>query len=138
MTKLKPPAARMRYTRLRRAIESGTLIGTHGTPFQGGAVKSPRKRTNNKISDDSDDEAASVLLRTPTTTTSGPLAPESGSAKHVPDPNDTAPESSESDHVPRAKKPRRTSKPRSEPIMSEEPLDPHAVPIKNVPPLFSP
>ncbi len=29
----------MRYTRLRRAIESGTLIGTHGTPFQGGADK---------------------------------------------------------------------------------------------------
>ena len=25
----------MRYTRLRRAIEGGTLIGTHGTPFQG-------------------------------------------------------------------------------------------------------
>ncbi|KAI9875125.1 MAG: hypothetical protein M1830_008854 [Pleopsidium flavum] len=38
-TKLKPPAARMRYTRLRRAIESGTLIGTHGTPFQGSADK---------------------------------------------------------------------------------------------------
>ena len=32
-TNLKPPAARMRYTRLRRQIESGTLIGTHGTPF---------------------------------------------------------------------------------------------------------
>ncbi|KAE9371662.1 hypothetical protein N431DRAFT_559128 [Stipitochalara longipes BDJ] len=32
-TSLKPPAARMRYTRLRRQIESGTLIGTHGTPF---------------------------------------------------------------------------------------------------------
>lgn len=29
----------MRYTRLRRAIESGTLIGTHGTPFQGGVDK---------------------------------------------------------------------------------------------------
>ncbi len=29
----------MRYTRLRRAIENGTLIGTHGTPFQGGAAK---------------------------------------------------------------------------------------------------
>lgn len=29
----------MRYTRLRRAIEGGTLIGTHGTPFQGGAGK---------------------------------------------------------------------------------------------------
>lgn len=32
-TNLKPPAARMRYTRLRRQIESGTLIGTHGIPF---------------------------------------------------------------------------------------------------------
>ncbi|KFY27620.1 hypothetical protein V493_03392 [Pseudogymnoascus sp. VKM F-4281 (FW-2241)] len=30
VTNLKPPAARMRYTRLRRQIESGTLIGTHG------------------------------------------------------------------------------------------------------------
>jgi len=30
---LKPPAARMRYTRLRRQIEGGTLMGTHGTPF---------------------------------------------------------------------------------------------------------
>ena len=29
----------MRYTRLRRAIEGGTLIGTHGTPFQAGAEK---------------------------------------------------------------------------------------------------
>lgn len=29
----------MRYTRLRRAIEGGTLIGTHGTPFQGAADK---------------------------------------------------------------------------------------------------
>ncbi len=38
-TKLKPPAARMRYTRLRRAIEGGTLIGTHGMPFQSGTEK---------------------------------------------------------------------------------------------------
>lgn len=38
-TKLKPPAARMRYTRLRRAIEGGTLIGTHGMPFQSGPEK---------------------------------------------------------------------------------------------------
>lgn len=29
----------MRYTRLRRQIESGTLIGTHGTPFTGSADK---------------------------------------------------------------------------------------------------
>ena len=39
VTNLKPPAARMRYTRLRRQIESGTLIGTHGTPFTGPADK---------------------------------------------------------------------------------------------------
>ncbi|KAH6663101.1 hypothetical protein B0J14DRAFT_644995 [Halenospora varia] len=30
---IKAPAARMRFTRLKRQIESGTLIGTHGTPF---------------------------------------------------------------------------------------------------------
>ena len=47
-TKLNPPAARMRYTRLRRAIESGTLIGTHGTPFQGGAEKSLEVRKKRK------------------------------------------------------------------------------------------
>jgi len=29
----------MRYTRLRRQIESGTLIGTHGTPFTGAPEK---------------------------------------------------------------------------------------------------
>ncbi|KAI9821684.1 MAG: hypothetical protein M1827_002265 [Pycnora praestabilis] len=61
ITKLKPPAARMRYTRLRRAIEGGTLIGTHGTPFQGGADKiweaqKKRKRTSRsgrgKVEDD--------------------------------------------------------------------------------------
>lgn len=49
VTQLKAPAARMRYTRLRRQIESGTLIGTHGTPFQkgGGEASGPsgkRKR----------------------------------------------------------------------------------------------
>lgn len=47
-TKLKPPAARMRYTRLRRAIEGGTLIGTHGTPFQGGAEKVVEVRKKRK------------------------------------------------------------------------------------------
>ncbi|KAI9842632.1 MAG: hypothetical protein M1837_006999 [Sclerophora amabilis] len=39
VTGLKAPAARMRYTRLRRAIESGTLIGTRGTPFQSSAER---------------------------------------------------------------------------------------------------
>lgn len=49
-TKLKAPAARMRYTRLRRAIESGTLIGTHGTPFQGGADKIAESQKKGKMS----------------------------------------------------------------------------------------
>ncbi|PMD30635.1 hypothetical protein L207DRAFT_520131, partial [Hyaloscypha variabilis F] len=31
----------MRYTRLRRQIESGTLIGTHGTPFLSSSSISP-------------------------------------------------------------------------------------------------
>lgn len=141
MTKLKPPAARMRYTRLRRAIESGTLIGTHGTPFQGGAdkiVEARRKR--NKISDDSD-EGASVF-RTPT---SGRLAQESESSKGVPDSNDTAQES-DSDDVPRVKKQRRTSKALSE-VLKSEALGPDSfhfgmdrtVPIKTVahPPFMS-
>ncbi|KAI9893138.1 MAG: hypothetical protein M1814_000686 [Vezdaea aestivalis] len=37
ITKLNSPAARMRFTRLKRQIESGTLIGTHGVPFAGRA-----------------------------------------------------------------------------------------------------
>ena len=62
-TNLKPPAARMRYTRLRRSIEDGTLIGTHGTPFQGGAEKianAQRKRkTNRQNSDTCEDDPPS-------------------------------------------------------------------------------
>lgn len=38
----------MRYTRLRRQIESGTLIGTHGTPFVGGAEKIAEAHKNRK------------------------------------------------------------------------------------------
>lgn len=48
---LKAPAARMRYTRLRRQIESGTLIGTHGTPFASSAASekiAKRKRSCEK------------------------------------------------------------------------------------------
>jgi hypothetical protein len=50
----------MRYTRLRRQIESGTLIGTHGTPFSGSADKiyeasTKRKRPNSSVKK-SDDE----------------------------------------------------------------------------------
>jgi hypothetical protein len=40
----------MRYTRLRRQIESGTLIGTHGTPFAGGAEKIAKALKKRKIS----------------------------------------------------------------------------------------
>jgi hypothetical protein len=51
----------MRYTRLRRQIESGTLIGTHGTPFQkgGGETLDPsgkRKRGATGAGGDGDDE----------------------------------------------------------------------------------
>lgn len=43
-TNLKSPAARMRYTRLRRQIEGGTLFGTHGTPFAEKMPSEMRKR----------------------------------------------------------------------------------------------
>ena len=38
----------MRYTRLRRAIEGGTLIGTHGTPFQGTPEKVAKAQQKRK------------------------------------------------------------------------------------------
>ena len=38
----------MRYTRLKRAIEGGTLIGTHGTPFQGTPEKPANTQTKRK------------------------------------------------------------------------------------------
>lgn len=41
----------MRYTRLRRAIESGSLIGTHGTPFQGGSEKNAQAQKKRKATD---------------------------------------------------------------------------------------
>ena len=41
----------MRYTRLRRAIESGSLIGTHGTPFQGGSEKNAQAQNKRKATD---------------------------------------------------------------------------------------
>ncbi|OBT71195.1 hypothetical protein VF21_09800 [Pseudogymnoascus sp. 05NY08] len=62
VTNLKAPAARMRYTRLRRQIESGTLIGTHGTPFQrvggekGGEGGGKRKRGEVGGGGEGDDE----------------------------------------------------------------------------------
>lgn len=134
MTNLKPPAARMRYTRLRRAIEGGTLIGTHGTPFQGGAEKIAEARKKRKtISDDTDEEGPSAV-RTPN---SGRLALESGSSNDVQGSNDTVQESN-SDDVPRVKKQRQTSRTPLEAIKSEAPADvfhfgmSRAVPSKNV------
>ena len=43
ITNLKPPAARMRYIRLRRAIENGSLTGAHGSPIPAGS-NHPRSR----------------------------------------------------------------------------------------------
>lgn len=49
----------MRYTRLRRQIENGTLIGTHGTPFQRSADKTLESSSKRKRSlQDRDDEEA--------------------------------------------------------------------------------
>jgi hypothetical protein len=53
----------MRYTRLRRQIESGTLIGTHGTPFLSSSSDNPssssnkRKRLGGSSEKDDDDES---------------------------------------------------------------------------------
>ena len=46
ITNLKPPAARMRYIRLRRAIENGSLTGAHGSPIPAGSnnARSRRRR----------------------------------------------------------------------------------------------
>jgi hypothetical protein len=49
-TNLKPPAARMRYTRLRRQIEGRTLIGSHGTSFFGVAERTVDTRQKRKKS----------------------------------------------------------------------------------------
>jgi hypothetical protein len=51
----------MRYTRLRRQIESGTLIGTHRTPFTGAPEKiaeagKKRKRCSSSIKNDDGEE----------------------------------------------------------------------------------
>ena len=56
----------MRYTRLRRQIESGTLIGTHGTPFQRAAEKGgergrKRKRDAGGEGRDDDEEEEEVV-----------------------------------------------------------------------------
>jgi hypothetical protein len=55
----------MRYTRLRRQIESGTLIGTHGTPFLSSSADNPstsptsnkRKRLGGSSGKDEEDES---------------------------------------------------------------------------------
>lgn len=41
----------MRYTRLRRQIEGGTLVGTHGTTFSGGFDKPPTSLGKRKSSE---------------------------------------------------------------------------------------
>jgi hypothetical protein len=66
-TNLKSPAARMRYTRLRRQIEGGTLIGTHGTPFSGVIEKmSPdvRKRKKDSQPETEEGERPGVFAKT--------------------------------------------------------------------------
>jgi hypothetical protein len=66
-TNLKSPAARMRYTRLRRQIEGGTLIGTHGTPFSGVAEKMPpevRKRKRDSQPETGEREWPGVFAKT--------------------------------------------------------------------------
>jgi hypothetical protein len=65
MADLKPPAARMRYTRLAKAIESGTLIGKKNTPFQGGSEKineASKKRKKTAFDSDDDDERSQKPL----------------------------------------------------------------------------
>jgi len=68
ITKLKAPAARMRFTRLRRAIEDGTLIDTHGKQFQGSAdkvadtQKKRKKPSAEEMDCDGDDEEALASL----------------------------------------------------------------------------
>lgn len=46
----------MRLTRLRRDIENGTLIGTHGTPFQGAADKIAKAQMRRRKADILDDD----------------------------------------------------------------------------------
>jgi len=57
----------MRYTRLRRQIESGTLIGTHGTPFIVTDSSKKRKKSINQTTEGAeeggDDEEDSVPKR---------------------------------------------------------------------------
>ena len=57
----------MRYTRLRRAIENGTLIGTHGTPFQGSADKNiEAQRKRKRLVRDGRDDEGDVVQAVPT------------------------------------------------------------------------
>ena len=57
----------MRYTRLRRAIEDGTLIGTNGAPFQSGADKiaeAQKKRKRPTTSFEMDDAMTNGPIHT--------------------------------------------------------------------------
>ena len=62
----------MRYTRLRRAIESGTLIGTHGTPFQGVTDKESGHQKKRK--------QPSLSARSEGTADLGPIQTRSGNS----------------------------------------------------------
>lgn len=56
-TNLKAPAARMRFTRLSRAIKNGTIVGTQGVPSQGSPDKNARTQKKRKrAAEASDDE----------------------------------------------------------------------------------
>jgi hypothetical protein len=63
-TNLKSPAARMRYTRLRRQIEGGTLIGTHGTPFAEKIPSKMRKRTRDSQAEVGEEGQPAVFAKT--------------------------------------------------------------------------
>jgi len=66
-TNLKSPAARMRYTRLRRQIEGGTLIGTRGALFSEVAEKMPpevRKRKRDSQPETGEREWPGVFAKT--------------------------------------------------------------------------
>lgn len=65
MADLKAPAARMRYTRLAKAIESGTLIGKKNTSSQG-VPESPneasKKRKKTAFDSEDDEEGSQKTL----------------------------------------------------------------------------
>lgn len=97
----------MRYTRLRRQIESGTLIGTHGTPFAGGAEKiaeayKKRKRPRREEEQGNMDEDATERQDVEEDSKSFKLEPHSSSSGYE---TNTSSEDSDSEaEVPLAKR----------------------------------